>query len=126
MSDRGKSTVVSSRSGWVGHPTTINVKGDLHIHNYPGDERQTLGETVVYGTSSMVHGAFELTVGCLHFAGTALFACLALGLWCFARVGNTLVWLEAKCGGSHKQLAYTPARLRLEQYKHKELQSGNN
>lgn len=126
MSDRGKSTVVSSRSGWVGHPTVVNkfhVKGDLHFHQHV-DTRQSFGETVVYGTARLVAGLVEVTTGLLYFAGTAAFACMALGIWTAGRVGNLLLWVEAKSGGSPKRLCYTPSHLRLPENRQKELTSG--
>jgi hypothetical protein len=118
MSQRDKSGVVSSRSGW----TQINVARDAHFYsgNAPaqvcdyggGDaDRPQLASQWASGLGVVLYNGWQLLRGIVLMTlllGTSAFS---LAMWAAARVANGVLMLEETLGGAPNRIISAPAKL---------------
>lgn len=115
MSERSKSGVVSSRSGW----TQINVARDAHFYNGSAPaqvcecdyERPQLASQWASGLGVVLYNGWQLLRGIVLMTlllGTSAFS---LAMWAAARVANGVLMLEETLGGAPNRIISAPAKL---------------
>jgi hypothetical protein len=118
MSERSKSGVVSSRSGW----TQINVARDAHFYNgaapahvcdYGGGdaERPQLAGQLASGLGVVLYNGYRLVQGALLMALLIATSAFSLVMWTLGRAANGVLVLESSLGGSPTRIISAPAKL---------------
>lgn len=116
MSERSKSGVVSSRSGW----TQINVARDAHFYSgsQPAQvcecdyaERPQLAGQLAAGLGVVLYNGYRLVQGAVLMALLIATSAFSLVMWTLGRAANGVLMLESSLGGAPNRIISAPAKL---------------